>query len=234
MKRITFLIVFVCLGVQPFRSETDDTVLAALEAQLEAHPNDLKAGSDYRQAVIQKGQYDRALRFFEGLITRHSKAPNARLNYGFAFVDKIPAAGAITQVILANQALTQFSEALKLEPSWIGFYTRGNSYLYWPVIFNRANLGIVDLEQALKIQRTGKKQSYHVRVYTTLGDGYWKVNQPDKAMAIWKEGLSQFPDDSGLKIRLSRSGPDLQAIIDAAFDFTKRVNTDLEELWRNE
>lgn len=234
MKRIVLLALLVCLWVQTGWSEDDNTVLSALETALQTHPNDLKAGNDYRQAVIQTGQYDRALKFFEDLVARHPKAANARLNYGFAYVDKIPAAGAITQVILANNALTQFTEALQLEPSWIGFYTRGNSYLYWPLIFNRAHLGVADLEQALRMQRAQKKQEHHVRVYITLGDGYWKLSQPAKASAIWKEGLDQFPENADLKARLSRHGEELQAIIDGAFDFTKRVSTSLDDLWRTE
>ncbi len=221
----------VCLFVGTVLAEDVSSSLSTLESALETHPNDLKAGNDYRQAVVRTAQYDRALKFFEGLITRHPKAPNAHLNYGFAYVDKIPAAGAITQVILANNALTQFTEALNLDPSWIGLYTRGNSYLYWPAIFNRAGLGVADLEQALKVQRGEAKQHYHVRVYTALGDGYWKVNQQEKALATWKEGQAAFPSDANLKARLSHQGAELQAIIDSTFDLTRRVDTDLSELF---
>jgi len=234
MKRIAIVVVLVCFCVPRALPEDANGLLSKLEAALEARPNDLRAGNDYRLAVIQSGQYDRALKFFDGLTGRQPKAANARLNYGFAYVDKIPAAGAITQVILANNALTQFSEALKLERSWIGLYTRGNSYLYWPPIFNRASLGIADLEQALQLQRTQKKQNYHVRVYVTLGDGYWKVSQPEKALATWKDGLNEFPDNPDLKARLSRQGSELQTLVDSAFDFTKRVDTNLQDLWRSE
>ena len=234
MKRLAMITGVVCLFLSTVLAEDLNSSLPTLESILEKQPNDLKAGNDYRQAVIRAGQYDRALKFFEGLVTHHPKAGNARLNYGFAYVDKIPAAGAITQVILANNALTQFSEALKMEPSWIGLYTRGNSYLYWPLIFQRATLGLTDLEQALKIQRTETKQHYHVRVYIALGDGYWKVDQREKALAVWKEGLSEFPEDPSLKARLSHQGAEVQAIIDAAFDFTKRVDTNLQDLWRSE
>jgi hypothetical protein len=93
---------------------------------------------------------------------------------------------------------------------------------------------LADLEQALKIQRTENKRHYHVRVYTTLGDGYWKINQQAKALAIWNEGIKAFPDEPNLKARLSHHGADLQAIINAAFDFTTRVDTNLSDLWRSE
>ena len=78
--------------------------LDRLEAALAAAPDDIRYASEYRQAVIQTNQYDRSLKFFEKLVADHTAAPNAFLNYGFAYVDKIPVAGAITQVILANTA----------------------------------------------------------------------------------------------------------------------------------
>jgi tetratricopeptide (TPR) repeat protein len=234
VKQLVMLVLGVSLFAVRVCAQDLNASLSTLEATLEAQPNDLKAGNEYRQAVIKAGDYDRALKFFEGLVSRHPEAANAHLNYGFAYVDKIPAAGAITQVILANNALTQFSDALKLERSWIGLYTRGNSYLYWPLIFNKANLGLSDLEQALTIQRAETKRYIHVRVYTTLGDGYWKVGQQEKALSIWKEGLKAFPDDPNLKARLSQRGAELEAIVNGAFDFTRRVDTNLSDLWRNE
>src|SRR6266700_6635142 len=151
--------------------------LPKFEAALASDPDNLRFGSEYRQAVIQTKEYDRSLKFFEKLVADHPKSSNAYLNYGFAYVDKIPASGSITQVILANTALSYFTKSIELEPSWIGYYTRGNSYLYWPKIFNRAQLGVEDLEQAMKIQKADKQlRPYHVRAYISLGDGYWKMD----------------------------------------------------------
>src|SRR5882672_5906336 len=143
------LCVFIVAGAMP--------ELPKLEAALAADPDNLRFGSEYRQAVIQAKEYDRSLKFFEKLVADHPKSGNAYLNYGFAYVDKIPAAGSITQVILANTALSHFSKSIELQPSWIGYYTRGNSYLYWPKIFNRAHLGVEDLEQCMKIQKADNK-----------------------------------------------------------------------------
>jgi len=205
--------------------------LTRMEAALAGDPDNLRLGNDYRMAVISTGQYDRCLRFFEKLVAGHPNASNAYLNYGFAYVDKIPVAGAITQVILANNALNLFTKALELKPSWIAYYTRGNSYLYWPKIFDRARLGVADLEEAMKLQKADKKRSYHVRAYISLGDGYWKMDDTAKAKLVWKEGLAQFPDNLQLKARLARDGEELKAFIDDALDSTKRVETNLRELW---
>ena len=206
--------------------------LNEFEAALSADPDNIQYGSEYRQAVIQANEYDRCIKFFEKLTTEHPNAPNAFLNYGFAYVDKIPASGAITQVILANTALTYFSKSLALKPSWIGYYTRGNSYLYWPKIFGKAQLGVDDLEQDMKIQKAdGKTRSYYVRAYVSLGDGFWKLDQLDKAEATWKEGLRLFPESAQLKARLSKNGDDLKEYIEDQLDPNKRVDTNLREIW---
>lgn len=205
--------------------------LTALERQLAAAPDSLQAGNEYRRAVISAREYDRCLEFFDHLVAEHPDAANAHLNYGFAFVDKIPTVGAITQLILANRAGPHFTRAVELRPSWITYYTRGTSYLFWPAALGRAPLGIADLERAVEIQRGEPRRSYHVRAFIALGDGYWKVGEVEKARAIWTEGAGLFPDNATLKTRLSSDADALTNYVADAFDPTKRVDTDLRELW---
>lgn len=219
------------IGNRQNGGEPADAVLAPLEAALRASPDDLKAGNDYRQAALAVKQYDRAIAFFQKLVAAHPDAANAHLNFGFAYVDKIPDAGSITQVILANNALTAFSKSLDARPSWIGYYTRGNSYLFWPKIFNRTKLGIADLEEALRIQRGEPKRAYHVRVYIALGDGRWKMDEVQKAMETWKAGLAEFPGNAALVRRVEADEAGLKAIIDAEYDPARRVDTRLDDLW---
>jgi tetratricopeptide (TPR) repeat protein len=208
--------------------------LTDFEAALTLDPDNIRYGSEYRQAVIQAKEYERSLKFFEKLVADHPNSAKAHLNYGFAYVDKIPAAGSITQVILANTALTEFTKSIDISPSWIAYYTRGNSYLFWPKVFLRASLGVADLEKAYAMQKAGPKRSYHVRVYISLGDGYWKTDNLEKARTIWTEGLREFPDNAQLKARLARTGDDLKMYIDSELDPNKRVDTNLHELWASE
>lgn len=207
------------------------TALSNFEAALTLEPDNLRYGSEYRQAVIQAKEYDRCLKFYEKLVADHPNAGNAYLNYGFAYVDKIPASGSITQVILANTALTEFTKAIEVSQSWLAYYTRGNSYLFWPTIFGRAPLGVADLEKAFEMQKKGPKKTYHVRVYISLGDGYWKMDNLAKARAMWSEGLHEFPGNQALEARLAREGDQLKAYIDDVLDPNKRVDTNLQEMW---
>lgn len=225
-----------------------DVAVAAFEEALTADPDSLRNASEYRLATMQramalqpvvKGQphegkptdYDREIAFFDKLTKDHPKSANAFLSYGFCYVDKIPAAGTISQVILANNSLSLFTKSIELKPSWIGLYTRGNSYLYWPKIFGHGPDAVADLERAYAIQKTQAKNPLHIRVFMALGDAYWKTDAPEKARTIWREGLKQFPDSQGLKMRMSKDGDDLNEYLDTVLDPNKRVDTDLRELW---
>lgn len=244
MKRLrTLLLLAVCAAPALHAAALDDAMKAVaahndaaalplFEAALNADPDNLQASNEYRKAVIRTKEYDRAIDFYGKLTAAHPAAAFAWLNYGYTYVDKIPDAGSITQVILANSALTNFSKSIELKKSWIALYTRGNSYLYWPKIFGRAPLGVADLEQAVAIAKAEpKKRKVYVRSWIALGDGYWKTEQPEKAKATWREGLQLFPGDPQLQARLARNGDDLEKYIYDQLDPNKRVDTNLAPLW---
>jgi tetratricopeptide (TPR) repeat protein len=213
----------------------DAAALPLFEAALGAGPDDLKSANDYRKAVIRTGEYDRAIAFFDKLTAQHPQSVYAWLNYGYTYVDKIPAAGSITQVILANSALTNFSKSLELKKTWIGLFTRGNSYLYWPKIFGRAPLGVADLEQAVSLSRQEPKQRpVYARAWIALGDSYWKTEQPEKAKSTWRQALQLFPNNPELKARLARAGDELEKYIYDQLDPNQRVDTNLAPLWEDE
>lgn len=231
-------------GIRELSARNWDKALDHLERALAAEPDNLRYGSEYRQAALLRAKslhrpegkpedFDRPLKFFEQLTVTSPGAANAHLNYGFAYVDKIPAAGAITQVILANTALGSFTKSVETRPSWIGYYTRGVSYLFWPKIFGRAKFGVADLEAAVKMQKAGPKKTYHTRAWVALGDGYWKIDELEKARVTWQEGLKEFPGCKPLGDRLAKQGDELKALIDDALDPNKRVDTNLKDLWVN-
>ena len=230
------------IAKRAWSSKDFQTAFTNFEAALNADPDNIQYGSEYRQAVIENAKkahpkegapadFDRLLKFFETLTAANPKATNAWLNYGFSYVDKIAASGSITQVLLANSALGLFTKSIESKPTWIALYTRGNSYLFWPKIFGRAQMGVNDLEAAYKMQLGQPLKTFYVRVYISLGDGYWKVDNIEKAKAIWQEGAKRFPDSKPLKDRLSREGDELKNYIDDQLDPNKRVDTDLHEIW---
>jgi len=232
-------VVFLLIALLGSSAAAFAVSLDDLEHALAADPDNLLYASEYRHAVIKSAKgaadYDRCIAFFEKLVADHPQSAHAWLNYGYAYVDKIPAAGSISQVILANNALKQFSQSITLERSWLALYTRGNSYLYWPKIFGRAPLGVADLEEAVglarkEVQEAKRPKRVYARSFVALGDGYWKTEQPEKARAVWQEGLQRFPGEAQLQARLARQGDELTGYIDDQLDPNKRVDTDLKPL----
>jgi tetratricopeptide (TPR) repeat protein len=244
MKRLCTLLLVAACAVAAARASAFDEAMKAVAAKndaaalplfekaLDAEPDNLKIHNEYRKAVIRTGEYDRAIGHYEKLTAAHPQSAFAWLNYGYVYVDKIPAAGSITQVILANNSLTNFTKSIDVKKTWIALYTRGNSYLYWPKIFGRAPLGVKDLEEAVALAKADpKKKKVYVRAWIALGDGYWKTEQPEKAKATWREGQQLFPGDPQLQARLSRDGEELEKYIYDQLDPNKRVDTNLAPLW---
>jgi tetratricopeptide (TPR) repeat protein len=223
-------------AVQATQAADYEAALARFEAALKADPNNLRYGNAYRLTGVKINQvktYDRCIAFFKQLVADNPKAPNAWMNLGYAHVDKIPTEGAITQVLLANQALGYFSTALDLEESWLGRYTRGNSYLYWPAIFGRTQSAIADLEKAIALSQLMDKRSYQARAYVGLGEAYWRLNDFEKARQIWREALDLFPGNEELQGLLEQDDKALNALLTAHFEPGKRVDTDVSALWED-
>lgn len=218
-------------GQQALAGEDYATAFGHFEAALEAEPNNLRYGSVYRQGVIAAGAYERCIGFFTRLVAAHPDAPNAFLNLGYAMVDKIPTEGAITQVLIANAALGHFSKALELEDSWLGRYTRGNSYLYWPAIFGRTPLAVADFERAIELAKDLPRASYHGRVWVGLGDASWRLDDVEEARRIWREGQKLYPEEPGFEARLSLDDAALDEFLEDRFDAHNRVDTDLSVTW---
>lgn len=218
-------------AVKALAAQDMPRALSSFEDAVRQDPDNLQFAAEYRQAVIKADEYDRALAFFEDVAGDSNSSPNLLLNYGFCYVDKIPTEGAVTQVIRANQALEKFTAALEIEESWLGLYTRGNSYLYWPTIFGRAPLGVADLTRAIEVAKGLDPKPYHARAWAALGDGYWRLENLEKSREIWREGLKLFPSSKLLQQRLSKDDAALDAYLQETFAVGNRVNTDLREIW---
>ncbi len=236
---------FVCSGLSLSQEATDayqkaqesrrqknfEAALASFQKALELEPDSLRFGSEYRMTVIEAGAFEEGAAFLEDLCARNPEAAFAHLNLGFAIVDKIPAAGSITQVLLASKALMSFSRSLEIKVTWIGLYARGRSYLFWPKAFNRMPLALADLEKALEIQESQPRRSYHVRVFSALGDAYLKMGDIPKARSFWQTGLGIFPENENLKKRMAAKGDELEKLLEFEYDPNLPVDTDLKELW---
>ncbi|HSL81831.1 MAG TPA: hypothetical protein VLF66_03590, partial [Thermoanaerobaculia bacterium] len=109
-----------------------------------------------------------------------------------------------------------------------------NSYVYWPAIFGRTKPGIADLERAVEMARELPPKPYHAHAYAALGDGWWRLDEVEKAREVWAEGLARHPGTPYLAERVSREGTALDEYLKAHYALGNRVATDLREIWEVE
>lgn len=209
-----------------------ESALGHYELALASEPDNLRWGAEYRQVAIAARKFDRALRFFAGLAERHPQAPNLHLNFGYAYIDKVPSESLLAQMSLAGNAVREFGLAIGLEESFLAYYSRGSCYVYFPPLFGRAALGVADLERALELAKAEPRRSYHARAWAALGDGFWRLGKRDAMRAAWRQGLELFPRSAELAERLGKNDADLDAYLIGVYQLGRRVDTGLEEIWQ--
>jgi len=211
-----------------FAAAVDSGHLTALETRVAAAPENLLVAAEYRQAIIGDGEYDRAIRFFEGLAARSGAGPHALLSLGLAYIDKIPAVGAFRRISLGNNATAALTRSIALEPSALAYLARGLVNLHFERgFFHRTPAGVADLEHALRLAAAHADREYVARIYTALGDGYWRLKNREKARATWRDGRSRFPGDARLELRLTAADDVITATIAHDLDAGVRMDTSL-------
>jgi hypothetical protein len=206
-------------------------LLAQMEARLAATPEDLKIAAEYRQAVIAEGEYDRAIKFFDGLAARPGAGPHAFLNLGLAYIDKIPSVGALRRISIGNNATSALTHAIEREPSDVAYLIRGLVNLHFERgVFHRTPEGVADLENALRLAAPHADRPYVARIYVALGDGYWRLSNHEKARATWRDGQAKFPGDERLRLRLTSADGVVSDTIAHDLDGGIRVDTSLRDV----
>jgi tetratricopeptide (TPR) repeat protein len=216
-------------AVQPAKSDAGlELRLQTFERAIAAEPEALKLGADYRQLIIAAGLFDRAIDFFRALARRPGSGPNVRINLALAYADKVPPAGDIRRLYLGRDAMNALTESIAERPTVLAYYLRGQINLYYNrLIFHRTDQGVADLTQALSIVTSETPPILVARVYTALGDGYFRLEDLARARAAWSEGRTKFPDDDALRTRLESDGHALAGIVTAALSAGRRSDTSL-------
>ncbi len=202
-----------------------------LERAIAADPENLAIAAEYRQDAIAAGAFDRSIDFFEKLTKRKGAGPNVQISLALAYVDKVPVAGDIRRLYLGRDAIGALTKSIAQRPTVTAYYIRGLINLYYNrFIFNRTDRGVADLEHALAMAPPDAPPLLMRRIYTALGDGYFRFDQIAKARATWTAGLEKFPDDAGLKDRLAKSGEPLADVVTTALTASRRVDTSLKDV----
>lgn len=199
-----------------------------LEHAIAADPENVVLAAEYRQAAISAGSFDRSIEFFEKLAKRKDAGPNLEISLALAYVDKVPVAGDIRRLYLGRDAMNALSKSIAMRPTVTAFYVRGLINLYFnKFIFKRTDKGVADLERALSMAPSDTPPLLLARIYTALGDGYFRLEQVARARETWAAGLAKFPNDPGFKERLDKSGEPLADVVTTALTASRRVDTSL-------
>ena len=204
--------------------------LADFERRVTANPEDLFVAADYRQMTIAAGEYDRSIHLLEKLADAKNSGPNVHISLALALVDKVPPSGDVRRLFLARDAMSAATHSIERRPSVLAYYIRGLISLYFNrFMFHRVPQGIQDLEQARRRCDASTPPALVARVLVSLGDGYWKNDQRDKAREVWQGAAARFPNDAALKRRLSDERETERAVFEALYAST-RVDTSLREM----
>jgi tetratricopeptide (TPR) repeat protein len=227
---MTFLLAFLLSAVTP--AAVTNRQMDELEARLAQDPASLRVAAEYRQLVIDTGTYDRSLKLFERLARDPRGGANRYVNLALATVDKVPIAGSFRRALLGRDAIEALSRAIAIEPTPLAYLVRGLVNLYYDqFIFHRTDKGVADLEIARQLAVAYPQVRYAPRILIPLGDGYWRLNQHDKAREVWREGQASSPDVEGFRLRLAARDDQIAEIIDHALDPGVRVDTTLREMF---
>lgn len=202
--------------------------MTALERALASDPENLRLAADYRQLAVAASAFDRSIDFLEKLAARKDSGPHVYISLALAYVDKVPTSGDLKRLYIGRDAMNALSKAIARQPSVLAFYTRGQINLYYNAfIFKRIPRGIEDLKSALALVTPATPPVLAARIYASMGDGYWRLEDRVRAVAIWTEGAAKYPDDMELKRRLDPDAGKVRWVVSDALNASTRVDTTL-------
>jgi tetratricopeptide (TPR) repeat protein len=224
------LIAAVCVGVRVC-ARPDAPGIDALEQAVAADPENLKLAAHYRQLTIAGAAFDRSIEFLEKLAKRAGSGPNVQISLALAYVDKVPTSGDIRRLYLGRDAMAALTKSIERRPSVLPCYLRGVINLYYnSFIFHRIPRGIADLQRALTLAGPETPPALVARVYLSLGDGYWRLDDREKARDAWTRGAGRYPAGPGFSARLVADERETEAAVTRALYAGTRVDTSLRDL----
>jgi len=184
---------------------------AAVDAYLSQLLSGELGGLEYEelwQKIREEGLTDEVVTEFERLAEASPHDPDAQVDLGNAYVQKIfdvgqgPLAG-----VYGQKADEAFDDALALDDKhWGARFTKATSLSNWPAFLGKQPEAIRQFEILRQQQESGTARDSHARTYYFLGNMYQQTGEPDKALAAWRDGLSRFPDNDQLRQQLAFSG----------------------------
>jgi tetratricopeptide (TPR) repeat protein len=151
------------------------------------------------------GKLDLAITQLEQKMTADPSAAEYPATLGQAYLKKCATLQDLReQGILAMQADKLFDTALSLDPSnWEARFTKAVALSFWPPNMNKGDEIISHFQTLIQQQESQPPQPHFAETYAWLGDQYQRSGHSDDALTVWERGIRLFPDDGGLKKKLT-------------------------------
>jgi tetratricopeptide (TPR) repeat protein len=223
---VSVALLSVCASAQ-----AQPPTLDALERAVAAAPENLRLAADYRQLAISGEKYDRSITFLQKLADWKGSGPNIKISLALAYVDKVPTSGDWSRLFIGRDARDMLTKSIAQRPTALAYYVRGLVQLYYNnFIFKRIPQGLDDLQKALTLVIDDTPPALVARIYVSLGDGNWRLEQKQKAREAWRTGAVLFPFYRPLQLRLADDEGRVEAVVSGALYAGIRVDTSLREI----
>jgi tetratricopeptide (TPR) repeat protein len=180
---------------------TDEQLLEESLRALMDPATDWDTGEEIWKQLYEAGLMEDAIALLEAEVERNPGDMDLRVELGNAYLKPIlfgEAAG-MDAGVWATKADAAYDAVLAIDDHhWEARFSKAVSLSFWPPIMGKQPAAISNFETLLDQQNQGPSQPHHIETYVLLGNLYQQSNQPEKATALWQQGLAQFPNDPRL------------------------------------
>lgn len=172
---------------------------AALKSLIDPALSEMDREELWKQ-IKDAGRLDEAVAWFEKRAAEAPNDPDAQVELGTAYVQKIlEAGGGPLAGKWAMKADKAWDRALELDDHhWGARFRKAIGLSFWPPIFGKQGEAISHFETLIAQQEAGASQPHFAETYKLLGNMYVQAGKADQAAALWKKGLELFPNDADL------------------------------------
>lgn len=155
--------------------------------------------------LVEEGLDDEVLAHYKALAQANPEDPEAQLALGQAYLGRTQEANGPMAGFYATLADKALNQALAADPEhWEARFTKATALSFWPPNLGKQPEAIREFEHLIAQQSGMAQTPAHAQSHFTLGNLYQQNGQMDKALDVWRNGLTLFPDNAQLaeQIRL--------------------------------
>ena len=156
------------------------------------------------QALRDNGRMDEYVEALQAEVDKDPSNPELRTALGIAYLQKLfGATPGPDSGVLAMEADMSFDKALELDSTnWRARYMKAVSLSNWPAFLGKTGEAIANFETLITQQETVDSRPEFAQTYLFLGNMYQQIGEPEKALAVWRQGHDLFPLSAELQTQL--------------------------------